>query len=197
VRGLDYYTRTVFEIVSITEKEDTAVDDDEKNKDGEKKDSEDKSKEKEEKKAEEMLSLGSGGRYDDLAHALGSRRDVPAVGAAIGVDRAIKAPGFLASQPRIIKKPKVHFIQIGTAAKFKSFEAIEVLRKARIPITHAISKDTLSAQLGMAEKAKITYIVILGQKEANENSVIVRNMNTRSQETVPISKLGDYLKKRS
>tara|TARA_Y100000031_G_scaffold90358_1_gene99426 strand:- start:11085 stop:12497 length:1413 start_codon:yes stop_codon:yes gene_type:complete len=197
VRGLDYYTRTVFEIVSIPEKEDGKADDDGKSENEEKKDDESESKKKEEKKVEETLSLGSGGRYDELAHTLGSRRDIPAIGAAIGVDRAIKAPGFLAPQPRIIKKPKAYFIQIGVGAKFKSFEVIEALRKARIPITHAISKDTLSAQLGMAEKAKITHIVILGQKEANENSVIVRNMNTRSQETVQISKLGDYLKKRS
>jgi len=39
-------------------------------------------------------------------------------------------------------------------------------------------------------------VIIMGQKEANENAVIVRNMETRSQQTVSISELAEYLKKK-
>jgi len=38
------------------------------------------------------------------------------------------------------------------------------------------------------------YAIIFGQKEALENSVIFRNMSNRSQETVKIDKLLDYIK---
>ena len=40
----------------------------------------------------------------------------------------------------------------------------------------------------------VRYAIIFGQKEAIENSVIVRDMSNRSQETVKLDKLLEYLK---
>ncbi len=71
---------------------------------------------------------------------------------------------------------------------------IEILRKAKVPIVQALSKDSLGAQLAVAEKLSIPYTIIFGQKEALENSVIVRNMSNRSQQTVKIEKLAEYLR---
>jgi histidyl-tRNA synthetase len=93
-----------------------------------------------------------------------------------------------------MKKPKVYFIQIGLEAKLKSLNVIEILRKAHVPMIQALSKDSLSAQLAVAEKSGAPFAIIFGQKEAMEKSVIVRNMETRSQETVPLAQLHDYLK---
>jgi len=49
--------------------------------------------------------------------------------------------------------------------------------------------------LGLAEKLEIPWVIILGQKEVLEESVIVRNMEDRSQKTVRIDSLADYIKK--
>ena len=38
------------------------------------------------------------------------------------------------------------------------------------------------------------YVIIFGQKEAMDNTVIVRDMKTRSQDTVKIDALSDYIK---
>ena len=60
VRGLSYYTRTVFEVYTInTEGLPTQV--------------------------------ASGGRYDYLAKQLGGKKDVPAVGFSMGVDRVVES----------------------------------------------------------------------------------------------------------
>ena len=96
--------------------------------------------------------------------------------------------------PRILKKPKIYFIQLGSDAKLKSLNIIEILRKAHIPIAQSLSKDSLGPQLAVAEKLAIPYAIIFGQKEALENSVIVRNMENRSQETVKIPHLLEHLK---
>jgi len=69
------------------------------------------------------------------------------------------------------------------------------LRKAKVPIAQSLAKDSLSVQLALAEKAETPFALILGQKEALENTVIVRNMDNRSQDTVKIDKLAEYLKK--
>ncbi|MFA5095294.1 MAG: histidine--tRNA ligase [Candidatus Paceibacterota bacterium] len=165
VRGLSYYTRTVFEVIEEKGGEDGTT-----------------------------LTLAGGGRYDYLAHQLGSKKDVPAVGFSIGVDRIISAPWYKKLCPRIIKKPKIYFIQLGSEAKLKSLNIIEILRKAHVPIAQSISKDSLGSQLAIAEKLNIPYALIFGAKEAIDNSVIVRDMSNRSQETVKLNKLLEYLK---
>jgi histidyl-tRNA synthetase len=165
VRGLSYYTRTVFEIIE-TETSEEGV----------------------------PLTLAGGGRYDYLARQVGGKKDVPAVGFSIGVDRIIASPWCKKLSPRILKKPKIYFIQLGNEAKLKSLNIIEILRKAHIPIAQSISKDSLGSQLAVAERLAIPYAIIFGVKEALDNTVIVRNMGNRSQDTVKISKLVEYLK---
>ena len=163
VRGLSYYTRTVFEVI-------------ERNEDG------------------TEITIAAGGRYDYLGKHIGSKKDVPAVGVSMGVDRIVAAPWYKKLTPRIMKKPKIYFIQLGFDAKLKSLNVIELLRKAHVPISQALSKDSLSQQLAIAERVGVPYTIIFGQKEAIENSVIIRNMATRSQETVKIKNLLDYIK---
>ncbi|MDQ3075983.1 MAG: histidine--tRNA ligase [bacterium] len=165
VRGLSYYTRTVFEIIEQKTTEDGST-----------------------------LSLGGGGRYDYLAKQIGGKKDVPAVGFSIGVDRVIESSWYKKLSPRIIKKPKIYFIQLGGEAKLKSLNIIEILRKAHVPIAQSLSKDSLGSQLAIAERLAIPYALIFGVKEAIDDSVIVRDMSNRSQNTVKISKLLEYLK---
>ena len=165
VRGLSYYTRTVFEIIEESGGEDGSP-----------------------------LTLAGGGRYDYLARQIGGKKDVPAIGISIGVDRIIASPWYKKLSPRILKKPKIYFIQLGSEAKLKSLNIIEILRKAHIPIAQSLSKDSLGSQLAIAERLAIPYSIIFGVKEALDNSVIVRDMGNRSQNTVKLSKLLEYLK---
>ncbi len=191
VRGLDYYSRTVFEIsepaVLLPIPESLA---ETKNPD----DPEVLVKGPASSNLSGPLALASGGRYDYLAKALGHKKDLPAVGAAIGVDRVLLSPNFNIATARIIKKPKIFFIQLSYEAKLKSIDVIEILRKARIPMVQTLARDSLTTQLGIAEKLGVPYTIILGQKEALEDTVIVRTMANRSQETVKIARLADYLK---
>lgn len=165
VRGLSYYTRTVFEVIEENGAEDGSP-----------------------------LALGGGGRYDYLAKQVGGKKDVPAVGFSMGVDRIVEAKWYKKLCPRILKKPKIYFIQLGSEAKLKSLNIIEILRKAHVPIAQSLSKDSLGSQLGIAEKLSIPYAIIFGVKEAIDDSVIVRDMGNRSQDTVKLSKLLEYLK---
>ncbi len=191
VRGLDYYSHTVFEIVLVTEARPIPATPTEEvpNENTEK-----QTKEPVAEVSSTTLSLAGGGRYNYLSKSLKTKKDVPGVGMSIGVDRVVDLPAYAKLTPRIIKKPKIFFIQLSFEAKLKCFEVIEILRAAKIPIAQSLAKDSLSAQLAIAEKMKVPYAVILGQKEAIEKTVIVRNMETRSQDTVPIKDLANYLK---
>ena len=140
------------------------------------------------------MAIAGGGSYDYLAKQLGSKKDVPAVGISISADRILLIPWYKNLSPRILKKPKIYFIQLGSEAKLKSLNIIEILRKAHVPIAQSLSKDSLGSQLAIAEKLAIPYAIIFGVKEALENSVIVRDMSNRSQNTVKLDKLLEYLK---
>ena len=165
VRGLSYYTRTVFEVYTESSEEGSMP-----------------------------MQIGGGGRYDYLARELGGKKDVPAVGFSMGADRIVEAKWYKKLSPRTLKKPKIYFIQLGSEAKLKSLNIIEILRKAHVPIAQSLSKDSLGSQLAIAEKLAIPYAIIFGVKEALENSVIVRDMSNRSQDTVKLNKLLEYLK---
>jgi len=64
-----------------------------------------------------------------------------------------------------------------------------------VPIVHSLSKDSLGAQLGKAEESGIPYSIILGQKEVLDKTVIVRDMKSRSQDSVRLTDLAEYVKK--
>ncbi len=167
VRGLDYYTKTVFE-VKIAENT---------------------------KNFENLpkLSICGGGRYDELGNIIGNKR-IPSVGCAVGIERLIdvlKNRNFQASK---FYKPKVFFAQLGFLAKKKSFKLFQEFLRNKIPSAIAIDKDSLKSQLKLADKLKVSYTIILGQKEVLEGTVIVRDMTFGYQEIISEKKIIDYIK---
>jgi len=141
---------------------------------------------------EDRKLLARGIRYNEVGKKMGMKRDVGNVGITISL------PESTGSKRIYLKKivsPKVYFIQLGFDAKLKSLQVIDLLRSEKIPLAQSLAKDKMVGQLQIAENLKVPYSIIMGQKEARENSVIVRDMNSHSQETVPISELARYLKK--
>ncbi|MCJ7786607.1 histidine--tRNA ligase, partial [Patescibacteria group bacterium] len=167
VRGLDYYTKTVFEIYGDTG-EDRRQD-----------------------------ALVGGGRYDALVKLLGGK-DTPAVGGAAGIERIIQT-----MKTKDIKIPKegrseaiVFLAQLGELAKRKSLKLFEDFRKAKIPVFESFGRDSLKAQLNRANRLGIKYTLILGQKEALEGTIIIRDMETGKQETAAMEKVVREMKRR-
>jgi histidyl-tRNA synthetase len=134
--------------------------------------------------------LGAGLRYNAFGKRAAGLRDVPAIGATLVYKSKSRNKKNL-----VFKKPKICFVQIGFEAKLLGLKVIETLRRFKIPLYHTLSRDKLSAQINTAENMKIPYALIIGQKEAVEKSVIIRNMSNRSQQTIKIEELPAYLKK--
>jgi histidyl-tRNA synthetase len=135
-------------------------------------------------------------RYDTLAKRLGHKKELPAVGVTIATSKkGVKSDAVKATTVREILNPQVVFMQLGFEAKLKSLGLVETLRQARIPVMHSLAKDKMAGQVGMAEKTQAPIVVIMGKKEAMENSVIVRETSTRSQDTVKLGDVASRLKK--
>lgn len=138
----------------------------------------------------ELLAYGY--RYNHLAKKIGAKREIPSVGLTIFIKKTPENSKKVIVKN--IKKPKFYLAQLGSIAKLKALSIVEMLRKQRIPVYHSITKDKITGQLSGAEYMKTTHVLILGQKEAIENTVIVRNVVNREQETVNLPELGDFLK---
>ena len=165
VRGLDYYTKTVFEIYE----------------------------ESEEGRAQGALT--GGGRYDALVKLLGGK-DTPAVGASAGIERMIAAMKTKAIRLPQESRPKIYLAQLGTLAKRKSLRLLEDFRKAKIQVSESFGRDSLKAQLARADKIEVKYTLILGQREALEGTIIIRDMKTGRQETIKTEKVVREIKKK-
>jgi len=141
---------------------------------------------------EKTETLAIGVRYDTLPKRLGFRREMPSAGVRLAFKE--KTPR-LKNKSAKGKKPKIFFVQLGFEAKLRSLGIMEELRRSSIPIYQSLSRDKLASQLALAESLQIPYTIIMGQKEALEGSIIVRDMISRSQETIPINSLPLYLKR--
>lgn len=143
------------------------------------------------KEEEEILAYGY--RYNHLAKKIGAKKDIPSMGVTIFIKKGdVPSKKILVKN---IKKPKFYLVQIGSVAKLKALNVVELLRKNKIPVYHSITKDKITGQLNGAEYMKASHVLIMGQKEAMEESIVVRDVNTREQETVFIKDLPEFLKK--
>jgi len=93
-------------------------------------------------------------------------------------------------------KPKIALIHIGELAKKRSLSLIEMLRDEGIDVFDLLGKESLNGQFRLANKMESKLSLIVGQKEAVEESVIIRDMKTGAQETVILIKLAKAIKKR-
>jgi len=166
VRGLDYYTKTAFEIWPKFHEAQGAV----------------------------PLSLVGGGRYDELVELLGGE-PTPSVGVAIGVERVVS----VVQEQKIelpSKTPEVFLAQLGELAKKKSIKIFDKLLEEGIRTQEALSKDSLKSQLALADKLKVALTLILGQKEAAEETILLRDMKSGIQEIIDLENIVEEIKKR-
>lgn len=166
VRGLDYYTHTVFEFVLQS-------DDLERS----------------------QSALGGGGRYDGLVELMGGR-PTPACGFALGIDRVVKALSEQGINPPARPQALVFFAQLGDAARRVGLKLFEDFRKENISIAEAFGKNALKAQLEVANKLDVRFTLILGQKEVLDGTIIIRDMESGAQEIVDIKKIVSTVKKK-
>lgn len=164
VRGIDYYTRTVFEFY-------------------------------EENKESSQGALMGGGRYDNLVEMF-KGKPTPGVGAAAGIERLINV--IKKQDVKLIEKekPKVFLIQLGDMGKKKCLKLFEEFQNKGIKIGEAFSKPSLKSQLKVADKEGVEWALIMGQREALEDMIIIKDMKTGAQETIRLDKTINEIKKR-
>ena len=139
------------------------------------------------------IVIAEGGRMSRAAQALGGKELAVATGTLfldIIADEMQKRLGGA------VIATDVFLIQLGELAKRKSLEILEVLREAEVDVKESLGRDSIKIQLKIAERVGARYALVLGQKEALDATIIVRETGSGIQETVPQEKLIEFLKKK-
>jgi histidyl-tRNA synthetase len=160
VRGLDYYTRTAFEVVSYQLGSQNAV--------------------------------TGGGRYDNLFRDMGGP-DIPGIGFAIGIERLVS---LLPKEKEFIQYPHLFIAALGGETLKEAYQIINQLHLEGIRAELDYEGKSLKSQMRRADKFKARYVLILGENELKQGKAVLRNMETKSQEEIPISSLLNILKEK-
>jgi len=162
VRGIDYYTKTVFELWD--------------------------------KEIGAQASLCGGGRYDGLAEAIGGP-STPGVGVGIGINRIViglKQQDVAVPEVPSSKALVAHF---GGKTKQVAAQIVFRLRDADIGarIAFARGRRSMKSQMRAANRHKVSYVVIVGDSELEQESVTLRDMATGAQQMIKIENLVGHL----
>lgn len=141
------------------------------------------------------FAYGAGGRYDYLARMLGGS-DTPAVGFAAGMERVIEVMQEKNIDVEDKDELQVFVAQIGPKAKKRSLSMLTEIRAVGIKAIGSMGKSSISSQMKAADKFKAPWCVLLGDQEVYDNQVIIKNMQTGSQDRIAQEKLIDELVKR-
>ena len=160
VRGLDYYTRTAFEVVSYQLGSQNAV--------------------------------TGGGRYDNLFQEIGGT-DVPGIGFAIGMERLIS---LLPKEKEYTQYPHLFIAALSEKTYKEAYQLVNQLHLQGIRTELDYEGKSLKSQMRRADKLNARYVLILGEEELKRGMAVLRNMETKSQEEIPISDILNVIKEK-
>ena len=136
-------------------------------------------------------AVAGGGRYDGLVKALGGP-DLPATGFAIGFDRLAELTALNAFDGA--RPPDIFIAALGETSRSLAFEWTCALGLAGIQVEMDMSAKSLKSQMKRADRLLARHVLIAGETELEQGAVILRNMATKAQVTIPIEGLVENIK---
>jgi histidyl-tRNA synthetase len=133
-------------------------------------------------------ALAGGGRYDRLIELFGGA-STPAVGVAHGIDRIMLALQLQRVAVKVKEEKAVMVIPVNEELKGEALRISRILRDADIPAEIEVTGRKVAKALEDADRRKLDYAIIVGEKELKEKAVAVRDLAKRKQEIVKIEKL--------
>ncbi len=152
VRGLAYYTSTVFEIWDSDEK---------------------------------MRAIMGGGRYDKIIAQLNGEF-TPAVGFGMGdavIENLLKREGLWEEKP----EKRIFIAVADDSGRNYAISISKILRNNGINVDLNVSQRGMGKQIEFAAKLGYKYALILGDREAKEGNVSIKDLITGEQKVIKLN----------
>jgi len=139
-------------------------------------------------------AIGGGGRYDNLVEEIGGQ-PTPAIGFGLGLDRlALTLEAMGAEVPG--KNGVSAFVAgLGEAGHQAAVKTVFDLRSDGVATDMDYTGRSLKAQMKIADKLGARFVVILGEDEIAGGVAALRDMSTSEQQTVPLDRLAEHVKR--
>ncbi len=142
-----------------------------------------------------MGSIGGGGRYDDLTSTFGLK-GVSGVGISFGLDRIYLVMEDLELFPEEASPSlDILFVNFGEKEALQSMQLINKLRSAGIAAELYPDTAKMKKQMSYADKRQVRKVAMIGSKELEEGTVVLKDMTTGNQEAFPTDHLLQELQK--
>ena len=137
------------------------------------------------------LAIAGGGRYDNLIELYGGPH-IPATGVSLGVERIIEVLENGVSKEETLTK--IYVIPAKEEARLEAIKIAQKLRRENIPTDIDLMRRKLDKSLEYADKRGIPFVIIVGPKDLKEGYLVLRDMETRLQEKVEVSRIVEAVK---
>lgn len=136
-------------------------------------------------------ALGGGGRYDDIITKFLNNGEIyPAIGMSFGLEpifELLKNKSFAD-----VDKYDVYVYEFDNSKYL--FEVSTLLRKAGYKVLTELNNIKLKKAMNIANRENIKKVIIIGEDEIKQNSVMLKNMITGEQELVKMDELVNKIK---
>jgi histidyl-tRNA synthetase len=156
VRGLDYYTRTVFEFIAPS--------------------------------LGAQDTICGGGRYDTMVEEMGGP-PTPALGFGMGIERLLLTIEKLGIELPVDSRPDVFVAPLSEEAREIAVTLLSKLRGLGIASETDYTGKSLKAQMKLADKYGVKFVLIIGEDEVKQGTVALRDMRSKEQRHVPIDQV--------
>ncbi len=129
-------------------------------------------------------TVAAGGRYDGLSKVLGGP-DLPGVGMAVGMERLL----LLLDKDDYSDRLQLFIAALGREAREEAVEWLKEFRDNNISVQISYEDKSLKAQLKQADRLKARYVLIVGEKELEEEEAILKNMETSQQQAISLDEV--------
>ena len=148
--------------------------------------------------APQFGSVFSGGRYDGLVRRF-TGQDLPAVGTSIGVDRLFAALQYIQALDATQKtKTDVMILRIVPDRDVLYLQLAQQIRDAGMNVEVSLLRDhTFKNQFNFALSRGVRYVVICGDDEIAQDTVQIKDLETREQVSVAHHEAGAYFTSRT
>lgn len=159
VRGLDYYTHTVFEVVSVNEEMGS------------------------------QATVFAGGRYDGLVEYFGGPEKMSGIGWAMGMERLIiacEAEGISLAEENPLD---AYVLCLSDKVKKEALQIATELRSNGYRTDTDYLGRSFKAQFKTVDRMKAKTAVLVGEKDIANHSVTIKNIATQKSESVDLDAL--------
>lgn len=133
--------------------------------------------------------LCGGGRYDDLVTTLGGSRDMPAIGFAYGLERVISAMDMEGCLPSATDTPQALVVPVEPADHSYAVEVATRLRSLGLAVELDVKERGVKSSLQHANRTGVPIVVIVGSRERQDRTAVVRDMAGHSEQHVALDDL--------